>query len=94
MHAKIGKLRLKNPLLLASGIAGFGEEYSEVFDLNLLGGFITKTITLHPLAGNPPPRIVETPSGMVNSIGMENPGLDVFLKDKLASWSAYALIKY
>jgi dihydroorotate dehydrogenase (NAD+) catalytic subunit len=76
-------LKLKNPVFVASGIAGFGEEYSKVFDLNILGGFITKTITLYPRAGNTPPRIVETSSGMVNSIGLENPGLEIFLKEKL-----------
>ncbi|MFN3966862.1 MAG: dihydroorotate dehydrogenase, partial [Endomicrobiia bacterium] len=76
-------LELKNPVILASGIAGFGEEYFDLVDLNVLGGFITKTITLLPKKGNPPPRIFETNGGIVNSIGLENPGLERFIKEKL-----------
>jgi len=76
-------IRMKNPLLLASGIAGYGEEYSDFAELDSLGGFITKTITPEPRPGNPPPRIRETPSGMVNSIGLENPGIDEFIRSKL-----------
>jgi len=75
--------KLKNPVLIASGIAGFGEEYSKIFDLNLLGGFITKTITLKPKIGNKPPRILEIENGLMNSIGLENPGLEIFIKEKL-----------
>lgn len=83
LTTEIAGIKLKNPILLASGIAGFGEEYSQLIDLNIFGAFVTKTITLEPRAGNPPPRIVETSGGMVNSIGLENPGLEVFLKEKL-----------
>ncbi|OGS28204.1 MAG: dihydroorotate dehydrogenase B catalytic subunit [Elusimicrobia bacterium RIFOXYB2_FULL_48_7] len=75
-------LKLKNPVFAASGIIGYGEEYSELFDINLLGGIITKTITLHPRKGNPMPRIAETSSGMINSIGLENPGVDKFIEEK------------
>lgn len=83
LTTEIAGIKLKNPILLASGTAGFGEEYSQLIDLNIFGAFVTKTITLEPRAGNPPPRIVETSGGMVNSIGLENPGLEVFLKEKL-----------
>lgn len=76
-------LKLKNPVFIASGIAGFGEEYSQLIDLNICAGFITKTITVKPKQGNKPPRIIETPAGMINRIGLENPGLDKFIKEKL-----------
>ena len=81
LAVKIGKLRLKNPVMIASGT--FGPEYSELIDINSLGAYIAKTITLNARAGNSPPRIVETPSGMLNSIGLENGGLDDFIKNKL-----------
>jgi len=76
-------IRLKNPVLTASGTFGYGEEYAEFVDLNKLGGIIVKGISINPIKGNPPPRIWETPSGMLNAIGLENPGVDVFLRDKL-----------
>jgi len=76
-------IRLKNPVLTASGTFGYGEEYAEFVDLNKLGGIIVKGISTKPITGNPPPRIWETPSGMLNAIGLENPGVDVFLRDKL-----------
>jgi dihydroorotate dehydrogenase (NAD+) catalytic subunit len=76
-------IRLKNPVLTASGTFGYGEEYAEFVDLNKLGGVIVKGISLKPIRGNPPPRIWETPSGMLNAIGLENPGVDVFLDEKL-----------
>lgn len=76
-------IKLKNPVLTASGTFGYGEEYAEFVDLNKLGGVIVKGISLKPIKGNPPPRIWETPSGMLNAIGLENPGLDVFINEKL-----------
>ncbi len=76
-------IRLKNPVLTASGTFGYGEEYAEFVDLNKLGGVIVKGISLKPIKGNPPPRIWETPSGMLNAIGLENPGVAVFLNEKL-----------
>jgi dihydroorotate dehydrogenase (NAD+) catalytic subunit len=76
-------IRLKNPVLTASGTFGYGEEFAEFVDLNRLGGVIVKGISLKPIKGNPPPRIWETPSGMLNAIGLENPGVDAFLKEKL-----------
>ena len=76
-------IKLKNPVLTASGTFGYGEEFADIIDLNRLGGIIVKGISLKPIKGNPPPRIWETPSGMLNAIGLENPGADVFLRDKL-----------
>src|SRR5574342_1008135 len=76
-------IKLKNPMLTASGTFGYGEEFAEFVDLNKLGGVIVKGISLKPIKGNPPPRIWETPSGMLNAIGLENPGVDAFLRDKL-----------
>ena len=76
-------IKLKNPVLTASGTFGYGEEFAEFVDLNKLGGVIVKGISLKPIKGNPPPRIWETPSGMLNAIGLENPGVDVFLGEKL-----------
>ncbi|MDO8535626.1 MAG: dihydroorotate dehydrogenase [Candidatus Omnitrophota bacterium] len=81
LETKIGKLKLKNPVMVASGT--FGTEYGELVDINKLGAYITKTITLSARTGNPPPRVCETPSGMLNSIGLENRGLDDFIKNKI-----------
>ena len=83
LQVRIGKLRFKNPVLVASGTFGYGEEYSKLFNLNKLGGVITKSITLNPREGNPPPRTCETPSGMLNAIGLSNIGVDRFIKEKL-----------
>ncbi len=81
LMVKIGKLKLKNPVIAASGT--FGDEYGELTDIRKLGAIVAKTITLKSRIGNPPPRLVETPSGMLNSIGLENKGVDFFIKDKL-----------
>jgi dihydroorotate dehydrogenase (NAD+) catalytic subunit len=83
LSVKIGRLKLKNPVMAASGTFGYAEEFKDFIDFKKLGAIITKTITLKPRQGNPPPRTCETPAGMLNSIGLENPGLEVFLKDKL-----------
>ena len=79
----LGPLSLKNPILTASGTFGFGREMSLHYHLALLGALVTKTVTLRPRLGNPPPRIAETPAGMLNSIGLANPGLEGFLKTEL-----------
>jgi dihydroorotate dehydrogenase (NAD+) catalytic subunit len=79
----IGGLKLKNPVMTASGTFGYGEEYSEFVDLNLLGAVVVKGISLKPMEGNPSPRIWETPCGMLNAIGLQNVGLKMFLKEKL-----------
>ncbi|MFH1095991.1 MAG: dihydroorotate dehydrogenase [Candidatus Desantisbacteria bacterium] len=84
LSVNIGKLNLKNPVLVASGCFGYGQEYAELVDLSMLGGIILKGITLKERKGNPPPRIVETSSGMLNAIGLQNMGLSRFLKEKLA----------
>jgi dihydroorotate dehydrogenase (NAD+) catalytic subunit len=76
-------IRLKNPVLTASGTFGYGEEYADFVDLNKLGGVIVKGVSLKSIKGNRSPRIWETPSGMLNAIGLENPGVDVFLDRKL-----------
>jgi len=83
LTTSVGRVRLKNPILVAAGTFGYGEEYSRYIDLNILGGIITKTITLNPREGNPPPRLAETPCGLLNSIGLENPGVDAFISQKL-----------
>ena len=83
LSVKIGNLTLKNPILTASGTFGYGEEFSPYFDLNRLGGIITKTITLKPRVGNTCPRIAETPCGMLNSIGLANVGVESFIQQKL-----------
>ena len=79
----IGKLKLKNPVMVASGTFGYAEEFKDFIDLRKLGAVVSKTITLNPRKGNPAPRTCETPAGMLNSIGLENPGLENFLKEKL-----------
>lgn len=79
----IGRLKLKNPVLVASGTFGYAQEFTHFIDLKKLGAIVTKTITLHPRKGNPAPRTCETPAGMLNSIGLENPGLEVFIQEKL-----------
>jgi dihydroorotate dehydrogenase (NAD+) catalytic subunit len=76
-------LVLTNPVMSASGTFAYGEEFSEFFDLSILGGIVTKGLSLQPKEGNPTPRIVETSCGMVNSIGLENVGIPVFLSTKL-----------
>src|SRR5947208_3036809 len=73
-----GRLRLKNPILVASGTFGYAQEMEGIIDLGRLGGIIPKTVTRKPRAGNPPPRTVETPSGLLNSIGLDNDGIDHF----------------
>jgi len=83
LEVQIGSLRFKNPVLTASGTFGNGQIMNEIFDVSVLGGIITKSITLKPKEGNPAPRIVETSCGMLNSIGLENAGLDNFLNNIL-----------
>ncbi|MCS6977350.1 MAG: dihydroorotate dehydrogenase [Gemmatales bacterium] len=80
LSVRLGPLRLRNPILTASGTFGYVREMAGIVDLSRLGGVVPKTITLQPRIGNPPPRIVETPSGMLNSIGLDNDGLEHFLQ--------------
>ncbi len=79
----IGRLKLQNPVMTASGTFGYAREFDHLVDLNRLGGIIVKGLSLKPTKGNPPPRIVETPCGMLNAIGLENVGIEAFVKDKL-----------
>ncbi len=83
LRVKIGNLELKNPIITSSGTFGFGREYEEYYDINKLGAITTSGITLLPRRGNPPPRIVETTGGIINSVGLENPGLEAFIRDEL-----------
>jgi dihydroorotate dehydrogenase (NAD+) catalytic subunit len=82
-NVKIGTLTLKNPVLVASGTFGYGSEAGELIDVGKLGGVVTKSLSMNPRDGNSPPRIVETASGMLNSIGLANVGVKVFISDKL-----------
>lgn len=79
----LGFMRLKNPVITASGTFGYGEEYKDLVDLNGLGGIVVKGLSLEPKEGNPPPRIIETPCGMLNAIGLANPGLKAFIEKKV-----------
>jgi dihydroorotate dehydrogenase (NAD+) catalytic subunit len=79
----LGGMRLKNPVLTASGTFGYGSELAPFFDLRRLGGIVAKSLTLEPRQGNLPPRIAETPAGMLNAIGLENVGVDAFIAEKL-----------
>ena len=79
----LGGIRLRNPVLTASGTFGYGIELAAFLDLRRIGGFVAKSLTLEPRAGNPPPRIAETPSGMLNAISLENVGVEAFIRDKL-----------
>jgi dihydroorotate dehydrogenase (NAD+) catalytic subunit len=83
LSVELGPLKLRNPVLVASGTFGYGEEYSGIIPLKSLGALITKGLSLKPRKGNPPPRLAETPAGMLNAIGLENVGLDAFLRDKM-----------
>ena len=83
LTVRIGKLKLRNPVMTASGTFGYGDEYAEFIDLNRLGAIVVKGLSLKPKEGNPPPRIVETPSGMLNAIGLQNIGIHNFIKKKL-----------
>lgn len=85
----VGGVALRNPVMVASGTCGYGEELSEVIDLNRIGGIVVKGLSLLPEKGNPPPRIAETPAGMLNSIGLENVGVEGFLEEKLPFLSEY-----
>lgn len=83
LETSVGKIRFKNPVLVASGTFGHAKEFEKFIDLKKLGGIVTKTITVKPRLGNPPQRIVETPAGMLNAIGLQNPGVDKFIEEKL-----------
>jgi len=83
MKVSFAGLLFKNPVVTVSGTFGFGREYGELYDLSELGGICAKGLTLKPRLGNLPPRVAETPSGMLNSVGLQNPGVDAFIRDEL-----------
>jgi dihydroorotate dehydrogenase (NAD+) catalytic subunit len=83
LKVEVAGIKLKNPVMTASGTFGYGEEFSPFIDLNKLGAMILKGITLKPKMGNPPPRIIETPAGMLNAIGLQNVGVEALIKEKL-----------
>lgn len=84
-------LRLKNPVLTASGTFGYGTEYAKLIDLDRLGGIVAKAITLRPRDGNPQPRIAETPSGMLNAIGLQNVGVEAAIREKAPIWTSWSV---
>ncbi|CAB1255553.1 dihydroorotate dehydrogenase (catalytic subunit) [Ruminococcaceae bacterium BL-6] len=83
LHVTIAGVPFENPLIAASGTFGFGREYGEFFPLSVLGGVSCKGLTLRERMGNPPPRVAETPGGMLNSVGLQNPGIDRFIREDL-----------
>ncbi|MDR0362839.1 MAG: dihydroorotate dehydrogenase [Planctomycetota bacterium] len=90
LRTRIGQLHLDNPILSASGTYGSGKEFADFYDIGKLGGVVTKSVTPSATRGNPPPRIAETPSGMLNAIGLQNEGLDFFLAELLPPLRASA----
>ena len=82
LSVKLPGLDLKNPIMPASGCFGFGEEFAELYDLSVLGGVIAKAVTLDERVGNPLPRVCETSSGMLNAIGLKNPGFEEIVREK------------
>ena len=82
----IGKETFQNPIFVASGTFGYGLENNDLVDVSKLGAIITKSITRHPREGNPPPRIVETPSGMINSIGLANIGVEQYIEEMIPKY--------
>jgi dihydroorotate dehydrogenase (NAD+) catalytic subunit len=89
LSVNIGRLKLRNPIMLASGTVGYGNEIAEFTDLNKIGAIVTKSLSLKPRKGNPPQRIVETPSGMLNAIGLANVGVEEFVKEKIPFLKQY-----
>lgn len=83
LSVQVGALRLANPIITAAGTFGYGAEFAHLVDLDRLGGFVTKGISMEPIEGAPAPRLCETPSGMLNAVGLQNVGVGAFLKDKL-----------
>jgi dihydroorotate dehydrogenase (NAD+) catalytic subunit len=89
LSVSIGALQLRNPIMLASGTVGYGNEMAEFINLNTIGAIVTKSLSLKPRKGNPPQRIVETPAGMLNSIGLANVGVEEFIKTKIPFLQKY-----
>src|SRR5260221_8718916 len=89
LSVNVGALRLTNPIIAASGTFGYGVEFAHLVDLNRLGGIVVKGLSLEPMAGAPPPRLCETPSGMLNPIGLQNIGVRAFVAEKLPALRKY-----
>ena len=89
LRIKIGSVDFKNPIFVASGTYGYGTEVSKLADINVLGAIVTKSVTRYPREGNPPPRIVETPSGMLNSIGLANIGVEEYIKKMIPLYEEF-----
>lgn len=89
LGVQVGPIAMKNPVATASGCAGYGEELAEFYDLSRLGAVVTKSITLRPREGHPPPRLVEVRAGMLNAIGLANVGLERFLDEKLPALARF-----
>ena len=89
LTVQVGALRLQNPIIAASGTFGYGVEFAHLVDLNRLGGVVTKGISLEPMEGAPSPRLCETPSGMLNAVGLQNIGVEAFVRDKLPMLRKY-----
>ncbi len=92
LSVQIGNLALRNPVIAASGTFGFGQEYGQLYDTSRLGAICTKGLTLHPQQGNPGPRLWETPCGLLNSIGLQNPGVTSFVKEDLPKMKEMRLV--
>lgn len=92
LNVNVAGVHFKNPIIAASGTFGFGLEYKDYIDLNQLGGISVTGLTLEPRKGNPPPRIVETPSGILNSVGLQNPGVEYFIESVLPELKQYNTI--
>lgn len=93
LSCRMGDIHFKNPMVMASGTFGFGREYGQLYDISKLGGISGKGLTLHPKAGNDGLRVCETPSGMLNSVGLENPGIPYFLEQECAYWETLDTVR-
>ena len=93
LEVKIGNITFKNPIIMASGTFGFGKEYNEIYDINKLGGISSKGLTLEKRTGNTGMRVWETPSGMMNSVGLENPGVQGFIDNELEFFKSLDTVK-
>ena len=93
LTCEVAGIPFKNPIVMASGTFGFGREYGKLYDLSKIGGISGKGLTLHPKAGNEGLRVFETPSGMLNSVGLENPGVPYFLEHECAYWETLDTVR-
>jgi len=90
LGVQIGALRLRNPIIAASGTFGYGLEFAHLVDLNRLGGLVVKGLSREPMGGAAAPRLIETPSGMLNAVGLQNVGVRAFVAEKLPALRKYA----